>query len=217
MKEIFKHKKYLTVIGILLTLGIIQLLLPERQNNSETKPEDMLLEIINDSRFFSTDDVAKFIIGKDPSIQLIDVREPDEFNKFSLPGAINIPLKNILDNQWTDLLNQDIKKNIFYSNGTIYANQAWVLTKRLGFKQNYVMKGGLNEWVETIIRPTIPTETASKEEFARYEFRKGASAFFGGSSTGISTTSETIKTNDQNKTIGSPKKDKAKKSGGGGC
>ena len=67
----------------------------------------------------SPDEVADKIIKKDPSIQLIDVRNPNEFNKFSLPGAINIPLQDIIAEKWTEILDQGSKMNIFYSNGSL--------------------------------------------------------------------------------------------------
>ncbi len=35
------------------------------------------------------------------------------------PGAINIPLADLLSDQYTDILNQDVKMNVFYSNGTL--------------------------------------------------------------------------------------------------
>lgn len=34
---------------------------------------------------------VKDIIAKQPDVQIIDVREPDEFNASHLPGAINVP------------------------------------------------------------------------------------------------------------------------------
>jgi hypothetical protein len=42
------------------------------------------------------------------------------------------------------------------------------------------MSGGLNRWVETILKPMPPEQTAPSEEFALYDFRKGASMYFGG-------------------------------------
>ena len=181
-------KRYYFVSALLFLLAFILFLLPYKKNRYEISPEHLLLEITNNDRFFSTDDVAKFIISGDPSIQLIDVRSPEEFAKFSLPGAINIPLADLLkkdeegDLEWEGYLNQDVKTNIFYSNGSIYANQAWMLCKRLGYPNNYVMKGGLNKWVETIMRPKMPLNSAPEDDWVKYEFRKAASIYFGGGS-----------------------------------
>ncbi len=181
-------KRYYFISGLVILLGLILLFLPFKHNRNELSPKNLLLSITNNDRFYSTDEVAKVIISGDPSFQLIDVRTPEEFAKFSLPGAINIPLANILDKdeegylEWEGYLNQDVKTNIFYSNGSVYANQSWMLTKRLNFPNNYVMKGGLNKWVETIMRPQKPLASAEDDVWTRYEFRKGASIYFGGGS-----------------------------------
>jgi len=42
------------------------------------------------------------------------------------------------------------------------------------------MKGGLNEWMKTIIRPKMPPQTAPETAFEKYDFRKAASLYFTG-------------------------------------
>jgi len=100
--------------------------------------------------------------------------------KFSLPGAINIPLTDLLSDEFKDILDQDVKMNVLYSNGTLQANEAWMITTQLGYKNNYVLQGGLNFWAETIMNPTAPASTSPDEELAKYDFRKGASMTLGG-------------------------------------
>jgi hypothetical protein len=50
----------------------------------------------------------------------------------------------------------------------------------LGYQNNYVLQGGLNYWVETILNPVKPGNTASNDEIARFDFRKAASHALGG-------------------------------------
>jgi hypothetical protein len=50
----------------------------------------------------------------------------------------------------------------------------------MGYNSIYVMKGGLNCWIETIVQPEMPDETASKEAFELYNTRRGASMYFTG-------------------------------------
>jgi rhodanese-related sulfurtransferase len=140
----------------------------------------LLEEVKGRQQFFSPDELADKLVNKDPSIQLIDVRDQDDFEKYSLPGAINIPLSDLLNDQYADILNQDARMNILYSNGTLEANQAWMITRQLGYENNYVLEGGLNYWVETILNPTKPASTAPNEELARYDFRQAAGSALGG-------------------------------------
>lgn len=72
---------------------------------------------------------------------------------------------------------------LFYSNSTLIANEAWMITRQLGFENNYVLDGGLNYWFEVIINPEKPASTSPDEEQARYNFRMAASKAMGGGDT----------------------------------
>lgn len=162
-------------------LGLIIAAVPQNTTHPYKLTADQLLEEVKGrQQFFSPDELADKLINKDPLIQLIDVRDQADFEKFSLPGAVNIPLSDLLNVQYTDLLNQDVNMNILYSNGTIEANQAWMITRQLGYENNFVLEGGLNYWVETIMNPAKPASTAPNEELARYDFRQAAGAALGG-------------------------------------
>lgn len=174
-------KGRIILASVLIPLGMIIAAVPE----NTTKPykltaEQLLEEVKSGTQFIHPDQIADMLISKDPVLQLIDVRNADEFEKFSLPGALNIPLVDILNEQWEPVINQDVKFNVFYSNGTNDANEAWMITRQLGFQNNYVLQGGLNYWVETIMNPEAPGSTSPNEEFARYDFRKGAGMALGG-------------------------------------
>ncbi|MEA3286964.1 MAG: rhodanese-like domain-containing protein [Candidatus Marinimicrobia bacterium] len=167
-------------LGLFL-LGVVIAMVPE----NTTKPykltaEDMLIEIQGAAEMVSADDVAHWIISKDPSLQLIDVRSPDEFQTYHLENAVNIPLSVILKDEHRDMLDQGIKMNVLYSNGTLNSHQAWMILRQLGFENNYVMQGGLNYWFDTIMNPQVPSVFSSDEEFAKYDFRKAASGALGG-------------------------------------
>jgi len=187
MKDIKNTKKRYIVINIIMVgLAAWLLFLPERYDSSELEAGNLLVEMNRTTRYLSTDYVADKIVSQDKFTMLIDLRTPEEYNEFHLQGAINIPLANILDKDeegdyaWEYILNQDIYTNVFYSNGTVYASQAWMLLRRLNFKNNYIMEGGLNEWFNTIIYPPHPGVEASDAQMAQYTFRQAASLYFGG-------------------------------------
>ena len=165
----------------IIPMGIIIAAVPQ----NTTKPykltaEQLLAEVNTRTQYITPDAVADMILKKDPLLRLIDVRSQDEFEKFSLPGAINIPATDLLSEQYKDLLNQDVKMNIFYSNGTLVANEVWMITRQLGYINNYVLEGGLNYWFDAFMNPQKPESTSPDEEFAKYDFRKSAGAALGG-------------------------------------
>jgi rhodanese-related sulfurtransferase len=165
----------------IIPLGMILAFVPANTTHPyKLSPKDLLEHVNSGMQYFSPDEVAHMLVSKDPSLVLIDVRAETEYEKFHLPGSINIPLSSLLDDQWQDYVNQDLRYNVFYSNGTVNANQAWMLTRQLGYQNNYVLQGGLNYWVETIMNPEKPASTSPNEEIAKYDFRKGAGQALGG-------------------------------------
>lgn len=162
-------------------MGLIIAAIPQNKTRPyKLTAQELLSEVNTRTQYIAPDVVADMIIKKDPSLNLIDVRSQDDFEKFSLPGAINIPATDLLSEQYTDILNQDVKMNVFYSNGTITANEVWLVLRQLGYENNYVLEGGLNYWFDVILNPQKPASTSSDEEFAKYDFRKSAGTALGG-------------------------------------
>ena len=170
---------YIILAGILLLLAGGLVLLPKYQKHEGINPEILLSKAISSERYISTDVLADILINQDPSFILIDVRDETEYAKYSLPNAINIPLKKLLDEDSIPYLNQDQYNVILFSNDNFYADQAWILCNRLNYKNLKVLKGGLNNWFNTIINPPIPTENMTSLDYDLFSTRKAASMFFG--------------------------------------
>jgi len=165
----------------IIPMGLIIAAVPQNKTKPYKLTADQLLAEVNSrTQYITPDAVADMIVKKDPSLRLIDVRNQEEYEKFSLPGAINIPVADLLSDKYADILNQDVKMNVFYSNGSLVANEAWMITRQLGYINNYVLEGGLNYWFDAIMNPQKPSSVSSDEEFAKYDFRKSAGAALGG-------------------------------------
>jgi rhodanese-related sulfurtransferase len=190
------NRNYIILTALMIVLAGGLLIIPERQQYQQIDPDELLWEIIQPTRYVSTDKVAQLIIEGDPSLELVDVRPAADYENFSLPKSINIPLDSLLQESYQDYLGIDGMKVLFFSNDDIKADQAWVLAKRLGYDNIYVMKGGLNCWIRTIIQPQEPSTGSPSTEFALYDFRKGAQMYFTGAkveSTDKSSNKKTVK------------------------
>ena len=174
------NKTYIFLGALMVIVAASLLLLPERTDTEEIPPEELLAEINDPSRYLSTDQVAEMIISGDPSLLLLDCRDSMQYNDYHLPGAFHVPPGTVTDSLSRLILSQEGRVKVFYSNDDITAEQIWVVSRRMGMDDIYVMKDGLNRWMETIIRPEAPPETAASEVFDLYQFRLGASMYFGG-------------------------------------
>lgn len=172
-------KRYISLTIILLILGGGLLLLPTFKIHDGIKPSELLSKLSSPERYITSDNLANKLISNDPSFILIDVRKLTEYEQYSLPGAIHIPLKKLFDDASENYLNQDQYDVILFSNDHFNADQAWALCKRMDYSNLFVLKGGINSWYQTIINPKIPSEQQPQIDFDRYSFRKAASMYFG--------------------------------------
>ena len=163
----------------LLCLGFILALLPLSANRSFiVSPQKLLSEILDKKTYFTVDQVARFVVSEDTTVQIIDLRSPEEFMYVNIPGSINVPYDKLLDNNPGSFLNNENIKTIFYSNGDIDSNYALVLASGLNYKNIYVLKGGLNEWFNTVMNSNFTGERISARENALFETRTRARKMF---------------------------------------
>ncbi len=175
----FLSFRYVLLAAILIILAGGLVLLPKYENHEGIKPEELLSKTISPERYITTDELADRIINNDPSLLLIDVRDENEFKKYTLPSAINIPLNKVFDEDSEPYLYQDEYDVVLFSNDNFYSDQAWILCNRLGYENLHVLKGGINTWFNTIMNPEKPTENMASTEFELYSFRKAAGMYFG--------------------------------------
>ena len=179
---------------VLVCMGLVAAILPQKQNSSlELDAQQLLNEIQLENYVISVDEMANALINNDPEYQLIDVRSEADYKAYNLPGSLNIPFDSLFSETWAPYIDQVARKNVFYSNGTTLANQAWMLTRQKGYKNNYILRGGLNNWYATIIEPKEPASTEGEEAFFNYEARLGMKQYFTGAGAESSSSSKKAK------------------------
>ncbi len=165
--------------ALLFILGGLLALSPAGMRKSiRISPRDLATAIISKSDKVTAEEIAHWLIDKRPDILLVDIRTTEEYQKYHIPGAINLPLARLFEPESLDQLDQD-KTIVLYSNGSVYAAQAWVMLRQLGI-ESYVLSGGLNYWVQAILNPKPPGDLVADEEILQYQFRKAASRYFAG-------------------------------------
>ena len=118
-------------------------------------------------------ELAQWIKDRRPGLRVLDVRSPEEFERYHLPTAERLPLDSLATVPFhaDDTL-------VLYSEGGAHAAQAWVFLRALGYRNVYFLRGGLYEWLEQVMDPTLADTTAA----AREAFSRAAtlSRYFGG-------------------------------------
>ena len=164
---------------VLLSLGLILAFLPRNANRSlVARPEKLLSKVLDESSYFTTDQVARFVVTEDSTVQIIDLRSPEEYKSFNIPGSVNVPYNEFLNNDPAVYLNKGNIKTIFYSNGELDASYAVTISIGMKHKNAFVMKGGLNEWFNTVMNSSFTGEKISARENALFETRTRARKLF---------------------------------------
>lgn len=210
------NKRYVLLAIIAICLGLGMLFMPgkdqnkysDRKNNAKT----LLASIDDPSRFLSADDITDRLVKKDPALLLIDVRPEAQFKAYAIPGAVNIPIDSLLNSENLTRLKQEGKNKVFYSNSGTLSDGAWILAKREGITHVFVLKDGINNWFNNIVKAEKPSSSAPSEAFDLYNFRVAACQYFYG--TGQTKANEKASIPQPKKTVVVKK---VAASSGGGC
>jgi len=154
-------------------------LLPLSGNRSFiVNPQKLLSQVLDHKTYLTVDQIARFVVSEDTTVQIIDLRSPEEFRAMNIPGSINIPYDKLLNNELVSILNNRNIKNIFYSNSDFDSNYALVIAEGLNYENIFVMKGGLNEWFNSVMNSSFTKEKISPRENALFETRTSARKMF---------------------------------------
>jgi rhodanese-related sulfurtransferase len=164
---------------VLIILGLMSAMMSFGGKKSLTLPPEEILKILLKGDFvISADELAGVIIEQDSGSQILDVRNPEKYNSLSLPGARNVPLQNLLAPENESIFTEEKMKTVLYSDDEILSTQAWMLLTQKGFRNLYLLKGGLTDWDSIVLRSEFTGEKISARENALFEKRYKARRLF---------------------------------------
>jgi rhodanese-related sulfurtransferase len=164
-------------VGILaIILGFIAIFAGSPYDRSTTRVnvKELTTVSVKEDHSINADDLADWIIKGKYDYRLVDLRNPEVYSEYNIPGSENIPIRNLIE---SDLMRNE--KIILYSDDETVAAQAWFILKADKFKSVYILEGGLNSWKDDVLFPKLSTDP-TKEQLVLFEKKKEISKFFGG-------------------------------------
>ena len=158
-----------------LVLGLLAPLAgsPYKANHAAIDVPALARTVAREEDHVTALELAEWIKERRPGLRLLDVRSSEEYERYHLPTAVRLALDSLATTPFhvDDTL-------VLYSEGGAHAAQAWVLLRALGYRNVYFLRGGLYEWLEQVMNPTLADTTAA----ARDAFARAAtlSRYFGG-------------------------------------
>lgn len=189
MKEHKKIANYLPV-GAILFLAFIAtafVLMPTPKKKFVLNQNETLTDVIKHIQVIQPEKIKDILSTDDQDYQFIDLRSPREFNLHHLPGAINIPIHDLLKSEYKTILNPLDKTNILYGTNVEDACPAWLILKQLNYKNNSIMLGGYKLVKSNIIDKYAPNDVWFKNEVAKYDYAEIIKETAGAGAVGSST------------------------------
>ena len=168
------YQRYLGAAA--LVLGALALFAgsPRVERNARVDVAGLARTVEREDDHVNALELAEWIRVKRPNLRVVDVRDSSAFETYHIPRAERIGLG--------ELVSAPFRKDetiVLYSDGGAHAAQGWVFLRALGHERVYFLRGGLNEWLDDVMNPTV---AAGASESSRRSFAKVAelSRYFGG-------------------------------------
>ena len=121
-------------------------------------------------------ELARWIMEKRQDYQLIDIRQPWQFDDYHIPTAVNMPLPQLFQADDLKKLSRE-KKVVVYGLGAGHAAQTQLLLSLKGYKA-YSLREGISAWWENVMTPT--SLRSATESPAGYQQARQLRAYFSG-------------------------------------
>jgi len=135
-------------------------------------PEETLTAYLNQDDILTPEKLANILLCKvdTETYQFIDIRVPHDFAIKHLEGAINIPAKDILDEENLEVLNQDEKINILFCKSNCQAVNSYLMLKQLNYKNIKIALGGY-DFIDKYVLGSYGIKTGVyNDEKPRFDF-----------------------------------------------
>ena len=167
-------ERYLGIAA--LSLGVLALIAgsPRMGNNARVDVQDLATTVQNEDDHVTAVELAGWIREQRSDLRIVDVRDSADFHAYHIPRAERIELSELVRTPF-----KPDETVVLYSDGGAHAAQGWVFLRALGHRRVYFLRGGLYEWLDDVMNPTVAPNASDS---AREEFEKVAeiSRYFGG-------------------------------------
>lgn len=171
--ELQPVKLYYGLAVIVLIIGVSAFGFPERQ--SDLKQDSNNPGLVAKAKFemMDSDELAFRLLDNDKSIQIFDFRTKEEYNDLNLPRSSNWTVDNIFGKDIHKKLVLKNMKNVIITNDEIEGNKFAFIADELGYKNIFVLKGGMNEFKKDILNFKRP-DNITRQMQATFDFREKA-------------------------------------------
>jgi len=164
-------RRYALAMALPVVVILLLMMLPNKQEIIQNRIAEAKRQQKCVFHEIDADNLAYQIVNHYYDINVIDVRSPEEYEKFHIPMAINIPFENLMDRQWEDIFKQTIKKNIFYADSDTLVRMSCLKARFIGESENLILKESATAFRDLYYSLEMPEPEDSKQAHELYFFR----------------------------------------------
>jgi rhodanese-related sulfurtransferase len=160
-------KSYITILGIIVIALLVWLIVVSVKSRHKfafvNTAETVHKELVAAKQFVTPDEARDMLSTSDNKAIFVDVRNPREFDNFHLPNSINIPMQQVLDEQYKTLW-QNGESKVLFGTDTRQADQVRTLLIQFGYTNVSVLHGGSSYWKQNMINASPFTSRAEFDD-----------------------------------------------------
>ncbi len=179
----YLNSTFLRALSVVLVIAAVAVfILPSEPGDSiaasaPRSSEQALLEAVEAAEdHIEPEELADAMMQGEKDLLVVDVRTAAEYAAFHIPGAVNVPLPELID-YLPPHKNQG--RVVLYSNGMTHPAQARDALARLGYENVFMLTDGLQGFLDRCLKPvSLRSEPLPEAEAARV--RAWRAFFLGG-------------------------------------
>jgi rhodanese-related sulfurtransferase len=187
-KQIVLTGKTLAAIGLLF-LGLVLALAATVARGTDVGPVNpaaVAQTMLDETDHVTAGELARWIIEKRNDYQLVDIREPWQFDDYHIPTAVNVPLGQLFQAGGLNRLARG-KTVVVYGLGAGHATETQLLLTMKGYKA-LSLKEGITAWWNDVMTP-MSLRSATKSPAGYQQAKQLREHFMGGGTPASGSTS----------------------------
>ncbi|MFB3851496.1 MAG: YeeE/YedE thiosulfate transporter family protein [Acidobacteriota bacterium] len=148
-----------------------------------TDRKSFFLKLVEDENFvknypleeMTPDELAfRLTCQKCEQLRIIDLRNAEEYNKWSLPNSTLFTVDNLFEKEPNLFLKLKRTKRVFVADDEMTERKAAIMALKMGYKEIKILKGGLDNFTKEILQFEPIKEPKTIDEQYRNRFRTKA-------------------------------------------
>lgn len=172
MKELNRTRKLTIAAVVFVAIIIAGLLTLNRPDLQYQLTQEQMMELLQTgTNAVSPEEVRLLLEEKNTGYVFVDLRSEDVFERGTLPGAINIPVSDILkpeNIEFYKTLSGESVQMILFSKDQQAANGPWMLLRQIGIENVKVLMGGYDYLIGDLSNPTDTSQYLPEEPILNY-------------------------------------------------